>query len=76
MSLEHLGSIAARLRRDAAGCLEQQEHDQLVTILSLIMQSKLERKSPSPINLLSGMVRCRVRVLIVNQLLVDVKGYY
>lgn len=47
-SLEHMGVIAARLRKDASTSMEQ-DHEELINILSQILQSKLERKStPSP----------------------------
>jgi cohesin loading factor subunit SCC2 len=51
-SLDHLGVIAARLRRDAASSVDT-EHGDLVAILAQVMQGRLERKTPSPTMLLT-----------------------
>ena len=46
-SLDHLGVIAARLRKDAITSSEQ-DHEDLIEILSQVMQSKIDQRSPSP----------------------------
>ena len=46
-SLDHLGVIAARLRKDVITSSEQ-DHEDLIEILSQVLQSKIGRRSPSP----------------------------
>lgn len=46
-SLDHLGVIAATLRKDAATS-SLQDHEELIEILSQVLQSKIDDKSPSP----------------------------
>ena len=46
-SLDHLGVIAARLRKDATTSSEQ-DHEELIEILSQVLQTKLDHRSPSP----------------------------
>lgn len=51
LSLDHLGVIAARLRKDVTAPTSEQENEELVEILAQVMQSKLDRGSPSPTEL-------------------------
>jgi cohesin loading factor subunit SCC2 len=51
LSLEHLGVIAARLRKDVTAPASEAENEELVEILAQVMQTKLDRGSPSPIEL-------------------------
>ena len=46
-SLDHLGVIAARLRKDATTSSEQ-DHEELIEILSQVLQTKMDHRSPSP----------------------------
>ena len=48
LSLDHLGVIAARLRKDVATPTSENENEELVDVLSQVMQSKLDRGTPSP----------------------------
>lgn len=48
MSLEHLGVIAARLRKDVSGPRSEQENEQLVDIIAQVMELKMDANSPSP----------------------------
>ena len=43
--------IAARLRKDVTAPTSEQENEELVEILAQVMQSKLDRGSPSPTEL-------------------------
>ncbi|XP_019855038.1 PREDICTED: nipped-B-like protein isoform X1 [Amphimedon queenslandica] len=47
-SLEHLGSIASRLRKDSISSIDESSHEMLIDILSEIMQKKLDGISPLP----------------------------
>ena len=46
-ALDHLGVIAARLRRDAVSST-QEEHHQLIDILAEVLQKKMDSQSPIP----------------------------
>ena len=48
MSLDHLGVIAARLRKDETAPASENENEELVDVLAQVMQSKLDRGTPSP----------------------------
>ena len=48
MSLDHLGVIAARLRKDVTVPRSEQENEELIDIIAQVMQSKLDRATPSP----------------------------
>ena len=52
MSLEHLGVIAARLRKDTTAPTSEQENEQLVDIIAQVMELKMDARSPSPTLLL------------------------
>lgn len=59
MSLDHLGVIAARLRKDVTAPTSEKENDELVDILAQVLQSKLDRRTPSP-TVLTRMVHVHV----------------
>jgi cohesin loading factor subunit SCC2 len=50
LSLEHLGTIAARLRRDAVRGTEE-DNDTIVNVLSQVLQCKIDAKPTSPIGI-------------------------
>lgn len=51
LSLDHLGVIAARLRKDVTAPTSERENEELVDILAQVMQSRLDRGTPSPTTL-------------------------
>lgn len=62
MSLDHMGVIAARLRKDVTTPTSEQENEELVDILAQVLQSKLDAggtATPSPTTL-TRMVNIRM----------------
>ena len=57
MSLEHLGVIAARLRKDVTTPTSEAENDELVDVMAQVKVSKLDSATPSP-TALAPMVSC------------------
>lgn len=71
LSLDHLGVIAARLRKDVTTPASELENEELVDILAQVMQSKLDRGSgtPSPTvltRMVKGLLPIAVYLLLVG----------
>ena len=64
MSLEHLGVIAARLRKDVTTPTSETENEELVDILAQVMQSKLDRGTPSP-TMLAPLVKKKKKITVL-----------
>ncbi len=66
MSLDHLGVIAARLRKDVTAPTSEQENEELVDILAQVIQTKLDRGTPSPTVLVRMVSYSMISILFLS----------
>jgi len=74
MSLEHLGVIAARLRKDSSAPRSEQENEQLVDIIAQVMELKMEANSPSPTALLKMVGFGELMMVLLSDCSLDIMG--